>query len=238
MDSAGLQRVAKARDSKRSDILTYFAMLHLRGIRPPPFRLLPPETRADIKLLWTSYQNASEASRHFLFDLGKPELIREACVSAPAGKLLPSDFYIHRSLETELPTLLRVLFFVARQVVAEVEYNIVKVSLDGRKVSFLNYPQFDEEAHPELLHSVRVHLPTASYGIKDYSESENPPILHRKENFVDLLYPLFTHFASLTEQEEAAGLLGRPDIGFKRQWNEILSERKLQVVGHSLSQLG
>lgn len=55
----------------------------------------------------------------------------------------------------------------------------LKLSVDGRKVSLLNYKDFDEAVHPELHHSVRVHLPSASYAIRDYSSSENPPILHR-----------------------------------------------------------
>lgn len=226
--------LSSAKQSKKSDILTFFAMLHLRGLRPPPFRLLPAETRADIKLFWRSYRNASEEGQHFLFQLGKPEVIREACLSAAVGKQLPSDLYVHRSVEGDLPTLLRVLLFTARQVVGEVDYNIVKISYDGRKVSFLQYKNFDEDAHPELLHSVRVHLPTASYAVRAYSESTNPPILHRKETFVDPLSQNFTTFASLTRQEDERGLLSRRDIGFKREWLRLLAERGLDIVGHNL----
>ena len=61
------QTLAEARDAKRNDILTYFAMLQLRGVRPPPIRLLPPETQADIKLLWPSYKSAMEEGQQFLF---------------------------------------------------------------------------------------------------------------------------------------------------------------------------
>lgn len=228
------QTLAEARDAKRNDILTYFAMLQLRGVRPPPIRLLPPETQADIKLLWLSYKSAMEEGQEFLFKLGKPELIREACLSASVGKRLPADFYLHRSAEESLPALLRVLVFAARQVVGEVDYNILKFAMDGRKISFLKYRDFDEEAHPELLHSVRVHLPSASYVIRDYSSSENPPILHRKESFVDPLYEHYTTFAELTRQEQSRGLLSRPDIGFKAEWLRVLAETHLHIVGHQL----
>ncbi len=141
IDSAVL---SEAKQTKKSDILTFFAMLHLRGIRPPPFRMLPAETRADIKLLWRSYGSACEEGQQFLFQLGKPELIRDACQAATVGKRLPSDFYVHCSAEGEMPALLRVLLFVAHQVVGEVDYNIAKISLDGRKVSFLKYKDFDD----------------------------------------------------------------------------------------------
>jgi len=226
--------LTEAKEAKRNDILTYFAMLQLRGVRPPPIRLLPPETQADIKLLWPSYESAMHEGRQFLFQLGKPELIRETCLSAPVGKRLPSDFYLHRSAEESLPALLRVLIFAARQVVGEVDYNIVKLAMDGRKISFLTYKNFDEEAHPLLLQSVRVHLPTASYAIRDYSSSENPPILHRKESFVDPVYQNCAAFAELTRQEEDRGLLSQPEIGFKREWLRLLAENHLQIVGHQI----
>ena len=228
------ETLSAARRSKRSDILTFFAMLQLRGLRPPPFRALPPEVRADIKLFWRSYRQASEEGQQFLFQLGKPALIKDACLSASLGKLLPTDFYLHRSAEGELPALLRVLLFVARQIVGEIDYNIAKLSLDGRKVSFLKYKDFDEEPHPELLHSVRVHLPNASFAIRDYSLSDNPPILHRKESFVDPLYEKHAAFAELTRQEEDRGLLSRPDIGFKSGWLRLLAENHLCIVGHQL----
>jgi DNA phosphorothioation-associated putative methyltransferase len=228
------QTLAEARDAKRNDILTYFAMLQLRGVRPPPIRLLPAETQADIKLLWPSYKSAMHEGQQFLFQLGKPDLIREACLSTPVGKRLPSDFYLHRSAEESLHALLRVLVFAARQIVGEVDYNIIKFAMDGRKISFLKYKDFDEEAHPALLHSVRVHLPSASYAIRDYSSSENPPILHRKESFVDPLYQNYSAFSELTRQEEDLGLLSRVDIGFKSEWLRLLSERKLHIIGHEV----
>jgi DNA phosphorothioation-associated putative methyltransferase len=126
------------------------------------------------------------------------------------------------------------LLFAARQIVGEVDYNIIKLATDGRKVSFLNYKDFDGEAHPELLHSVRVHLPSTSYAIRDYSSSENPPILHRKEAFVDTLYPNYGAFAELTQQEEDLGLLSHPEIGFRREWRRLLAEHHLEIVGHNI----
>ena len=65
--------------------------------------------------------------------------------------------------------------------------------------------------------------PRASYAIRDYSSSENPPILHRKESFVDPLYQRYAAFAELTRQEEDRGLLSQPEIGFKREWLRLLA---------------
>lgn len=227
-------QLAEARDTKKNDILTYFAMLQLRGLRPPRIRVLPAETQADIKLFWPSYKSAMLEGREFLFNIAKPELIRDACLCAPIGKRLPSDFYIHRSAEESLPALLRVVVFGARQIVGELDYDILKMAMDGRKLSFSKYKDFDGQAHPELLHSVRVHLPTASYVIRDYSSSENPPILHRKETMVGTEYPEHEVFAELTRQEEQRGLLSQPDIGFRKQWLNSLKEHRIQIIGHTI----
>jgi DNA phosphorothioation-associated putative methyltransferase len=230
------QTLVEIKDRKRNDILTYLAMLRLRGVRPPPIRLLPSETQADIKLLFPSYMRAMQEGEQFLFSLSKPDVIREACLAAPVGKRLPSDFYLHRSAEESLPALLRVLLFAARQIVGEIDYNILKIAMDGRNISFLNYQRFDVDAHPALLHSVRVHLPKASYAIRDYSSSENPPILHRKETFVDPLHSEYSTFAELTRQEEVLGLLSQPGIGFREQWQHLLNERRVRIDGHTLFQ--
>ena len=67
-----LSRWSRPENFKKNDILTYFAMLFLRGVRPPRIRLLPAETQADIKLLWPSYKNAmEEEAAQFLFNLRK-----------------------------------------------------------------------------------------------------------------------------------------------------------------------
>jgi DNA phosphorothioation-associated putative methyltransferase len=233
-DLVNPESLAETQRAKKGDILTYLSMLKLCELQPPPFRLLTPETQADIKLFWPSYKSAIAEGEQFLFQLGNPHVVRQACLAAPVGKRLLTDLYLHRSAEETLPALLRVQIFAARQVVGEVGYNIVKLSMDGRKVSFLNYKDFDDVAHPGLFHSVRVHLPSASYTIRDYGTSENPPILHRKEMFVDPLYPLYGAFAELTRQEDELGLLSRSDVGLKSEWLRLLEGRGLQIVGHDL----
>lgn len=104
-------------------------------------------------------------------------------------------------------------------------------------MSFLQYREFDDLAHPELVFSVRVYLPTASYTVRDYSNADNPAILHRKEAFVDPLYPKYAVFAELTRQEEALGLLSRADIGYRKGWQALLSERGLELKDHTVERV-
>ena len=226
--------LASAREEKRVNFLTYIAMLRLQGLTPPPIRILPDEIQADIKMLWPSYKASIQAGTDFLFELGKPGIIQQQCKQAIVGKRLPESLYVHKTAEAQLPPLLRLMILTARQIVGEVEYDLIKIGLDGRKLSFLRYPDFEGIAHPVLAYSVRVYLPTASYGIKNFSNSENPPILHRKESFLDSLHPRHAEFAQLSAQEEELGLLSRSDIGTRNGWEALLKESHVDIVGHTL----
>jgi len=226
--------LASAREEKRVNILTYIAMLRLQGLTPPPVRSLPDEVQADIKMLWPSYKASIEAGTDFLFDLGRPGRIEQECKQSNVGKKLPDALYIHKTAEPQLSPLLRLMILTARQIVGEIEYDLVKIALDGKKLSFLGYRNFEDVAHPELVYSVRVFLPKATYDVRNYGASQNPPILHRKETFLDPLHPRYAEFAQLSAQEEQLGLLGRPDIGTRNGWEELLNSRGLKIAGGSV----
>ena len=226
--------LAEKRNKRREDILTYIAMMRLQGLKSVPFRALPPQLQADIKMIWPTYAAALKEGEGFLYQIGNPDLVRVACQNAPVGKQLPDDLYVHRSAEDRLGALIRLLVFAAKQIVGEPEYNVLKISMDGRKISFLQYRDFDTEGHPELLFGVRVYLPRAEYTIRDYSNSLNPPILHRKDTLVDPLYPNHAAFRELTEQEAEVGLLSRAEIGNRNGWAALLKENGLRIDGHCL----
>lgn len=116
----------------------------------------------------------------------------------------------------------------------EVPYDVVKISLHGRSVSFLDYPTFDTEAHPALVRSIRIYLPRATYGVREYDSSRNPPILHRKDALVLPSHPRYHIFQELTDQEEALGLLEPTDIGYRLGWEALLAQRGVAVVGHDI----
>jgi DNA phosphorothioation-associated putative methyltransferase len=229
--------VEEVRRKRRVDLLLYLAMTRLQGLKPPPFRVLPTTIQADIKALWPTYQAAQAEGDQFLFQMGMPEVVRSSIAKAGIGKLMPDALYFHRSSTGQVPPLIRLILFAAAQIVGDVEHELVKLDSDGRKISFLRYSRFDEDAHPALEYSVRVHLPTATHSFRDYRDSANPPILHRKDTLVDPLYPGYAKFRALSEQEHAVGLLSRNDIGFRRQWLALLAEKGLRIEGHTLLQL-
>lgn len=219
---------------RREDLLISLSMIRLQGSKPIGFRSLPDDVQADIKTLWTNYQQALKESEAFLFGLGNPEVVKAAIAKLRIGKRLPEDIYFHVSQESSLPPLLRLIVFAGRQIVGDVEADLIKISTDGRKVSFLRYPDFDCAPHPELSYSVKVYLPKASHSFRDYSDSTNPPLLHRKESFLDELHPDFHACVSLTEQEEALGLLSRNDIGTRSGWRTALLEKNAVLTGYNL----
>jgi DNA phosphorothioation-associated putative methyltransferase len=226
--------VEEARKKRREDILTYIAMMRLQGIRPIPFRRLPRDLQADIRMLWPSYPAALQEGEAFLFGIGDAEIVRRCCQDSPIGKKLPDAIYLHRSTEEQLGALLRLLVFAARQVVGDVDYNVLKISTDGRSISFLRYDDFERDAHPELRFSMRIYLPRTEYSIRDYSHSTNPSILHRKEMLVDPLHRSYRIFSELTAREEQLGLLSRTDIGRKQEWLAALAQKGVRVEGHEI----
>ncbi|MFL6310463.1 MAG: DNA phosphorothioation-associated putative methyltransferase [Terriglobales bacterium] len=219
---------------RREDILTYAAMMRLQGVKPVRFRLLPSELQADIKMLWQSYSAALREGESFLFQIGNPETVRSCCQCSVVGKKLPDALYLHRSAEDQIGALLRLLVFAARQIVGEVDYNVLKISMDGRSISFLRYDDFDHDAHPALRYSVRIYLPRAEYSIRDYSHSLNPPVLHRKEMLVDPLHESYKAFCELSTKEEQLGLLSRADIGRRQEWLAVLAEKGVTIEGHEI----
>ena len=69
----------------------------------------------------------------------------------------------------------------------------------------------------------------------DYRNSDNPPVLHRKENFPVPGHPLFAKFWRLTQQEERHGLLEiSSTTGTRAGWQICLTESVFRLTGHRL----
>ena len=117
--------------------------------------------------------------------------------------------------------------------------NIIKIYRRSGKLSYLVYPEFDDDPHPALLRSIRVNLRSRQIDSTDYTGSANPPVLHRKETFLAPDHPLYAKFARLTAQEEKHGLLDEPSgIGTRDGWAKRLAERGFVLKGHKLVRKG
>lgn len=116
-----------------------------------------------------------------------PELsaIALTCQHSRVGKLLPNVLYVHFSALSALEPLLQSYESAARLAAPQLkEPTLVKFSTDKAKISYLFYPDFDTDPHPALQASIQVDLQSLQVSYRDYSTSENPPVLHRKETFV------------------------------------------------------
>jgi DNA phosphorothioation-associated putative methyltransferase len=178
-----------------------------------------------------SYTKACRQVDDLLFRAGDPAAIDAACARSAVGKLLPDDLYIHKSALGALEPLLPVYEGCSRAYLGEVEgANLIIIHRRSGKLSYLVYPDFDTDPHPALLRCVRLSLRTRELHCYDYAGSANPPVLHRKETFLQPEHSLYAKFARLTRQEEQHGLLDNPaGIGTRAGW-----ERRLQDAGFAL----
>ena len=168
--------------------------------------------------------------------LEKFAAIVNTCKNSTVGKRLPTALYVHICALENLDPLLQDYEQRARALAGDVDdATIVKFGTDRPKISYLYYPNFDRDPHPKLHQSIVVDLNSGAVSHRQYHNSDNPPILHRKETFVTQEYPSYSEFATLTQAEVTLGLLDNARfIGTFQEWNRLLSQQKIDFAGHYL----
>ncbi len=166
--------------------------------------------------------------------LEKYSLIVSSCKNSPIGKHLPNALYVHTAALSKLDPFLKDYERQARSLVENTDNaTIIKFGIERPKISYLYYPDFDLDPHPQLHQSVVVDLITEQVTVRQYHNSHNPPILHRKETFVTADYPSYQIFAELTEAEVALGLLDNSrHIGTLQEWTRLLLQQGICIVNH------
>jgi len=148
--------------------------------------------------------------------------------------------FVHKDYVDSLPPKERQFYEEAlRLLPSDFFWNIVNIDKERERVNFSNYKSFDKEEHPELLEYILIDLKKGKIKRKK-SSFKNPPILHRKELFVEPDYPLYKKFKRLTEEEEKAGLYKKEiknKIGFKNFWEELLKNKGLKIENHRVIEL-
>ena len=226
---------AASEQTARDNTLVYLAVAALAG--RPRLRELPHDLQYDIKDFHGTYKNACAQADELLYTLADQDKLNHACAQAPLGKLTREALYLHRDGTHHLPPLLRVYEGCARALTGTVsQANILKLNRHKPQVTYLAYPEFDSDPHPALTAAVTSHIPQLRVSYRNYLNSTNPPILHRKETLVPGDYPGRQKFARLTKQEEHHGLLN-PDtpIGNRNDWNTLLTKHSLKTRGHQLT---
>lgn len=230
----GGQHWDAVRQARSEDFLVYVALSRF-GSRPR-FGQLPRDLRLDLRAFFGSYRRACEQADALLFSLGSDDERRAACRETPVGKLTPTALYAHQSALAHLPPALRIYEGCARVLIGEVDFaNVVKLHHREARISYLEYPDFDRDPHPALARALVVDLQARQERFRDYRAQANPPILHRKEEFVTEDHPTRTKFARLTRREERAGLFEQTErIGTREGWRVALAEAGRELRGHRL----
>ena len=233
-EDAYWEQVTKQR---RAELLIYIALS--RFSRRPRLSQLGNTLVRDIKTLFGSYQDACLQADRLLFASGNPAMIYASARSSPIGKQTPTALYIHRNALNELSPLLQVYEGCARVLAGTVDQaNMIKLSVTQPQVSYLCYPKFDRDAHPTLAAAVTVNLRKLTVDWRDYSRSDNPPLLHRKEEFLSRDDTRRSLYAKLTHSEIRAGLYEHPErIGTLRGWEGVLTDHGISIKGHRLQRI-
>jgi len=219
---------------KRSDLLVYLALGRLSG--RPPITKLPLELQRDIRAHFGAYTKACSEADQLLFSAGNKKTVDDACRSSKVGKNTPRALYVHVNSLTQLSPVLRVYEGCAHTFLGTVEdANVIKLHRIKSQVSYLSYPTFENDPHPRAHDTVVANLEESRIHYRRYSESDNPPILHRKEEMVSESHPGRGKWERLTAQEEAHGLYADTDtIGFAKAWSALLESKGLYHRGHRL----
>ena len=228
----------KVSAQRRGELLIYVALS--RFGRRPRFSQLDRTLAADLRTLFGTYQEACLEADRLLLACGDQAMLYVNARSSRIGKQTPSALYVHRSAMAELPPVLQVYEGCARVLAGTIpSANMVKLSLTEPQVSYLTYPTFDRDPHPTLRSALTVNLRKLSVSWRDYSRSDNPPLLHRKEEFLAHDDPRRGLYSRLTRAEMRAGLYEHPErIGTAKGWQTTLAESGLSLRGHRLVRSG
>ncbi|MGK7921383.1 MAG: DNA phosphorothioation-associated putative methyltransferase [Trichodesmium sp.] len=232
-----------------SELLLYLA-LNIEDFQIlPKLKLetnLPETVRENIKNYFGTYKFACEFANQMFLEIYKPGAIKKYCQESKIGKKLPTAFYIHFSALEELHPLLRLyekladrlyLKTVYRQKIEPKNTTLIKFHFDKPIVSYLDYPDFDIIAHPALKTSILINMNNGKVDRRNYNNSQNPPVLHRKETFVNCDYPHYQKFAQLTCAEVKLGLLDNTHlIGTHQGWLKHLKNHGIEIKDHELIQ--
>ena len=228
----GTERWDQIRIERYQELLTYFAMDRFGG--RPRFGDLPEDLRIDVKDYFSSYRQATELADRLLFTAGDLDKVDAAMRESEVGKLTGNALYVHIDAMHRLSPVLRVYEACARNYLGVVEdANIIKLHRQKSGVSYLSYPEFDRDPHPALVESTKADLQGLEFKYRDYRDRDNPPILHRKEEFIESADERFEKFARLTQQEEKWALYEDSSvIGTRDGWNAVLEANGVILRGH------
>jgi len=223
-------------EGRRCSLLNVLLLLGIEVFNGrSPLQSLSIPVQADIRAFFESYKEACRRADRLLLKL-RDDIYLRSVMRNSVGKMTPTAIYIHRRAVENMPVLLKLYEHCGAIAVGRPgDWDLIKLSHEGRSVSWLGYPDFDQDPHPRLAWSYSVDMRTLEGSYRSYRESDNRPLLHRKHEFLDSDDRDAAKYRRLTEQEIGAGLYVQPHlIGNERGWEAALSAANVRLHGHRL----
>lgn len=123
--------------------------------------------------------------------------------------------YVHRSALAQLPRRDQARVAALARLVPDFAWSVARV---GPDVMLGVTTSWEHNDHPALVASITRRgdaLHARTYA------GEARPIYHRCETMLDANHPRYAHFARLSDREQAAGKLSRPDVGTVGAWARV-----------------
>ena len=156
------------------------------------------------------------------------------------GKLISGSIYIHQESLFLVDEEITELILNAKSIAHDADHaNVFRVDRNDKSVSLLYYPSFFSQPFPELLESWRVYIDEQRSVYRNFKDSTNPPILHRKELLIPSTHESYALFSNLTRQAEQIGLFtNKLTIGFKNNWDAEIIKYGYWLDGHTFQLMG
>jgi DNA phosphorothioation-associated putative methyltransferase len=217
--------LSASREARKSDLLVYLALAQFR--KRVPFGHLPPDLRGDIRHFFGDYQRAEAAGRELLFAAGDPDEIGLACEELALGWQDEQALFVHRSLLTELPPILRVYAGCAVALYGHSdEADVLKLHKASGKVTFLCYDDFAGAPLPILRQRIKVNL--RNRWVEVFDHQADGQLLFYKERLVGPQDPIMAEMAAFSRRLSKLGIAPNPFAGPRRaEYQRILEEKKL-----------
>lgn len=236
-DFHGTQLLEQARESKREDLMVYFALQQFSHRKS--YRAWPQDLRRDVREFFGNALAGVEAGKALLFSLGEPSVIREACERAQAeglGWLEEQAFTcLTRNVE-RLPAVLRTYIGCGAMLYGDVtSADLVKIHIASSKLTLMSFNEFDDHPLPRMIERIKLRLRTQAIEYFEYGDKYEPPYLYFKSRFLDKDYPRYRDQKCFDEQLEA--FLGEDFRGYgpsPAQLAARLAEARLEVEGYAL----
>lgn len=188
----GEECVFDSREVRKADRLVYLALNLFE--RRHSMQMLPDDVRTDVRVFWGSYSAASDEAKDLLFSTGSAETIFNECRKAAEQGLGFLDgqraLTLHTSMTSSLPPVLRVYLGCASHVFGELDrVDLIKIHIRSKKVSLMEYDDFEGRAIPLLMERTKIFLGDADYLVFVYGGEYEPTPLYMKARYIPDGFP-------------------------------------------------